>query len=62
MHTIPSALLHFGTVYQTRALNLSVLAWRIGHGPLIQTQNFYGRKIEEKEIREVKQAKSNIFT
>jgi hypothetical protein len=42
-------------------LNLSILASRIGRGPLNQTQNFYGRKREEREIRGAKQAKSRII-
>jgi hypothetical protein len=61
MHTIPSALMHFGTVYQTRVLNLSILAWRVGQGPLNQTQYFYGRKIEGKVLRKVEHAESKTF-
>jgi hypothetical protein len=61
VHTIPSALPHFGNVCLTRALNLSILAWRIGHGPLNQTQNFYGRKKEEREIRGVEQPKCRFI-
>lgn len=61
VHTIPSALLHFGTVCRTGALDLSVLAWRVGHGPLNQTQCFYGRKTEEKDIRDAEQAKVKFF-
>lgn len=61
VHIIPSALQHFGTVYQTKALDLSILAWRIGHGPLNQTQCFYGRKKEETEIRDAEQAKVKFF-
>jgi hypothetical protein len=61
VHTIPSALLHFGTVCQTGALDLSVLAWMLGHGPLNQTQCFYGRKTEKKEIREAEQAEVKFF-
>ena len=56
-HTIPSALLYFGTVCQTGVLYLSILAWRLGHGPLNQTRCFCGRKTEEKEIRDAEQAK-----
>ena len=37
------------------------MAWKIGHGPLNQTHNFYGRKKEEREIRGVEQAKSRFF-
>jgi hypothetical protein len=61
VHTIPSALLHFGTVFRTGVLYLSALAWRVGHGPLNQTQCFYGRKTEEKEIRDTEQAKVKFF-
>jgi hypothetical protein len=61
VHTVPSALPQFGTVCWTRALNLSVLAWRIGCGPLNHTENFYGRKKEEREIRGVEEAKSRII-
>jgi hypothetical protein len=62
VHIIPYALQHFGTAYQTRVLDLSILAWRIGHGPLNQTQCFYGRKKkEEMEIRDAEQAKVKFF-
>jgi hypothetical protein len=61
VHTIPSAQLHFGTVCQTGVLDLSILASRPGHGPLNQTQCFYGRKTEEKEIRDAEQAKAKFF-
>jgi len=61
VHTIPSALLHFGTVCQTEALDLSILASRLGHGPLNQTQCFYGRKKEETKFRDAEQAKVKFF-
>jgi hypothetical protein len=61
VHTIPSALLYFGTVCQTGVLHLSILAWRLGHGPLNQTQCFYRRKTEENEIRDAEQAKVKFF-
>jgi hypothetical protein len=59
--TIPYALLHFGTLCHTRALDLSIMAWRLGHVPLNQTQCLYGRKKEEREIRDAEQAKVKIF-
>jgi hypothetical protein len=44
MNNIPSAVLHFGTVYQIRALDLLILAWKIVHRHLNQMRNFWGRK------------------
>jgi hypothetical protein len=41
-------VLHFGTVYQIRALDLSILVWKIAHRPLNQMQNFCERR--EKRI------------
>jgi hypothetical protein len=43
VNNVPSAVLHFGTVYQIRALDLLILAWKIVHRRLNQMWNFWGR-------------------